>query len=1185
MADIELDIALNSEGALQSINQLEAAAADLKAELSNATDPNEVIRFAKELRKVEDSLNDMNREIKKVQAGGSFEKINIEIREMGDNLSNFRFDEVTAGLNRMSKTVSTMNFGTITTGAKDMGKGFLNLGRSINTATGGLLGYVAAAAAVAAVLGVVLNSMGLLTPILKTVNKLVDNSTKLFEKWSDAMNLSSYGLNRSLEKSAKQVESLNNEMTQAERNLTMSFQQASNNQKRLLAQEEAYGEERIKQQNEIKAKLLKLETEYYQSLQIQAQTELSQLQGISTTAIGKMAARIIQDDATLVLKNVSEEITAAFNSQNEVLIRNLKTTYGVLDDTAIDFLVNLSKRTGELNSKNKELGQSILNSLNAFFIEGIGYVKDYEEFVKESRERILEDIEKNTERQRELSLELKEISIKNDTDRFDYEKAQINNNFTLRKDAIQKEIDLLNKRAQKEQENALNTLNFTKSLGKSAQNALDNLNKQAQNFSGDIKKAWEADAKMIKDLIATIMGQDISLGDFANITSGDLDVSDLPIGEQMKAFSPTKGKEMQDFMTKLNKQAKAITDNQALLKRLESYAQGTEKSTENMSEVIKGLQSLFGQIDFSEASKNYDSILKLIKVLENQVITLDGLQKSSIDNLTDEYKKGEEAKRAAFQDTIDEYNLSEEAKLRKQQQRDIKAATDSFNALKQEQTSRQNLIKEYSDSIDEDKKAKAEEIKKTEEEITKTTKAEEKAKLEEKLKTLKAEKELLDKGKTDQQIQLDSIKEEYTIYEGFIKDKTKELEDYKVNRAKETSEQIIALQKEQANSFKASLDFQQQSLDVFSLFRNANIQKAYLVARKALEDEATDYKKTLDDKGDILQKAQTENKNEVAKLEKELTQATEDEDKKRIQNNLDAAEKTLKQTKDAIDSNAKAYTDYVNEVSDAEKKLQAERDALIASGLTNLNKSFQTYADAIKQISDETLSIVGNYYSVLQGFAEARQMRDADILENDKQAELRALDETTQQKYDANAENQDAISRITEVAARERELIERRYQKKLDEQGEKGFKRNQQLAIAQASIQGLMGVVNALSAPSIFPSPFDFIVKGANAALVSAATIANIAKIKAVTYKGGGAQGALAPLSPETSAGGSGGDSGTGGQPNFQFFGQQISGNNLGATGPRQGQNTNITVDVKISESEITNTQKRIIKMANNAEL
>ena len=68
----------------------------------------------------------------------------------------------------------------------------------------------------------------------------------------------------------------------------------------------------------------------------------------------------------------------------------------------------------------------------------------------------------------------------------------------------------------------------------------------------------------------------------------------------------------------------------------------------------------------------------------------------------------------------------------------------------------------------------------------------------------------------------------------------------------------------------------------------------------------------------------------------------------------------------------------------------------------------------------------------------------------------------------------------------------------------KSFERNKKIQIGIATIQGIQGVINSLTATSILPEPYASIQKGINAVAVATATASNIAKIKATSFGGGG---------------------------------------------------------------------------------
>lgn len=93
----------------------------------------------------------------------------------------------------------------------------------------------------------------------------------------------------------------------------------------------------------------------------------------------------------------------------------------------------------------------------------------------------------------------------------------------------------------------------------------------------------------------------------------------------------------------------------------------------------------------------------------------------------------------------------------------------------------------------------------------------------------------------------------------------------------------------------------------------------------------------------------------------------------------------------------------------------------------------------------------------------------------------------------------------------------------------KQFELSKKIQIASAVINGIQGVINALTAPSVVPEPFGSILKGVNAAIVAASTAGNIAKIKATTFEGGGGGG-----STDSGSGGSSGGGGPTSAPSIQ---------------------------------------------------
>lgn len=126
------------------------------------------------------------------------------------------------------------------------------------------------------------------------------------------------------------------------------------------------------------------------------------------------------------------------------------------------------------------------------------------------------------------------------------------------------------------------------------------------------------------------------------------------------------------------------------------------------------------------------------------------------------------------------------------------------------------------------------------------------------------------------------------------------------------------------------------------------------------------------------------------------------------------------------------------------------------------------------------------------------------------------------------------------------------------------FEQAKKIQIAQATIAGIQGVINALTAQSIIPEPFGTILKGINAVAVAATTFANISKIRSQTFDGVGG-GISAPAVPSI---------------NPPEIGEII--NNVDSSNnefPQIGSNNNNQPTVTIVDSEIKASQDNLSKV------
>lgn len=145
--------------------------------------------------------------------------------------------------------------------------------------------------------------------------------------------------------------------------------------------------------------------------------------------------------------------------------------------------------------------------------------------------------------------------------------------------------------------------------------------------------------------------------------------------------------------------------------------------------------------------------------------------------------------------------------------------------------------------------------------------------------------------------------------------------------------------------------------------------------------------------------------------------------------------------------------------------------------------------------------------------------------------------------------------------------------KQAEETAKKQFQLNKAIAITSATISGIQGVVNALSAQVAFPEPFATAYRVANAVSVGIAAASNVAKISATQFNsgasssGGGGSAPSVPIPAPPTA------------PQPQEGRRSTTFDESGATSGTETFRTmqpTITVKAQVVESDMTDAQKRV---------
>lgn len=194
----------------------------------------------------------------------------------------------------------------------------------------------------------------------------------------------------------------------------------------------------------------------------------------------------------------------------------------------------------------------------------------------------------------------------------------------------------------------------------------------------------------------------------------------------------------------------------------------------------------------------------------------------------------------------------------------------------------------------------------------------------------------------------------------------------------------------------------------------------------------------------------------------------------------------------------------------------------------------------------------------------------AELEETERQSRVEAVNKTTQMVGDATKTGLQGISDIVGAFAG-----------KSVSQQKKAFEIQKKINIVMATIDMIKGAVSAFSNAQTLGPIAGPIVGSLIAASVVASGIANIKKISATKFEGGGT---TSPSAPSTTGGGEAASATAGpAQPSFSLFGQPNQANTM--TGAKSVEAGQTTIQAVVVESEITTSQNKVKRMQESATL
>lgn len=620
----------------------------------------------------------------------------------------------------------------------------------------------------------------------------------------------------------------------------------------------------------------------------------------------------------------------------------------------------------------------------------------------------------------------------------------------------------------------------------------------------------------------------------------------------------------------------------ATAKKAQDYAKLTEGMTEDEIKAFQKAAGIKEDLTRNQFDIEAERLALTNETLQAEISAAEELMAAG-GELTDEQKKDLEQRRNDYAANAEQIKLIEAQKQK---------AIQDFNK-QTNKTLEEWQLKNITDATERSKKTleiqKQEEIRKIDVQIASGKKlGQDVSKLQEaKLeidKYFASETKKIDADVTKKK--QEEAQKDYDAYKGTIGKKLKELE----------TAQSVEVLKTQENT-QARVDAEKKAIDTIIAFEEKN-RKALGLSIKDLEklklesvekkkklDE--DYQKFLDDKA--KQELEIENRKNLALAELDVIRATDKKSKYEADTALlDAQYKIdLSNAELTAEEKKKLDADYYNnkKLLDADYNTsKLEQDSIVAATAASKaqfdleNEQLTTDAKIAKmtEATDLQLQAMEAQKAVELSNADLTEAEKAAIEENYrqqkitaetaltdqikalKQQELQATLETAQKGLQAGQALADAV-----FAVKKRNL-EKGSKEEL-EVAKKQFAVNKAMQLGMAVIDGFKSITSSLAQSPIAIGPIPNPAGIASLAFAAVTAAANIAKIAASKFEGGGT-----PTAPNPPMVGGGGGEGGGTAPtSFQpstFFG-------LGQTEANTGGNEMKPQRVYVVESDITDSQ------------
>jgi hypothetical protein len=188
---IEIPIKLNG------LAQIKSELRELKGELANATDPEQMQQLAERAGQLSDKLKDANENVKNFATGSKFESIGNQFSSLKDSLFSLDFEEASDKAKVFGKSLTGLKPSDVGNSIKglistvgSLGKAFVTFGLQLLANPIFLL--VAAIIAIVVAIGLFLNKLGLIKPIFDAIGKAIGFVIQKLKDFADWLGLTNF---------------------------------------------------------------------------------------------------------------------------------------------------------------------------------------------------------------------------------------------------------------------------------------------------------------------------------------------------------------------------------------------------------------------------------------------------------------------------------------------------------------------------------------------------------------------------------------------------------------------------------------------------------------------------------------------------------------------------------------------------------------------------------------------------------------------------------------------------------------------------------------------------------------------------------------------------------------------------------------------------------------------------------